>query len=377
MTAPASSHEARDILVVDDEECIRVGCSQILGKMGAQVRTVPNAEAALAAVRERCPDLIILDLKMPGMGGMEFLAHAQEVCPDSVVVVITGYATLESAVEAMKKGAYDFLPKPFTPDELKLVVGRGLERRHLALKAKALEREREMLRDSFAAVVSHQLRAPIAGAMQYMELIDFRFGDTVPEALKPALRKVSDKLQHLLQVVDKWQRFFKMGTTLDPADVVPVDLPALVRQAWETVLTKSSVKARLVLNADGAVGPTRGSVALLKELFANLFSNAIKYGGQDPEVTVQVRNEGPWTLVEVSDNGAGIPEEDLPRIFDCFFRGSGEAARKSPGLGIGLAIVKRVAEAHGGTVSVRSRLGEGTAFTVKLPLAQATAAAKS
>jgi signal transduction histidine kinase len=321
-------------------------------------------------VREKCPDLVILDLKMPGMGGMEFLARAKEACPDTVIVVITGYATLESAVEAMKKGAYDFLPKPFTPDELKLVVGRGIERRQLILKTVALEREKQMLRDSFAAVVSHQLRSPLVGAMQYMELVEFRYAEALPEAVKPIFEKVCGKMRQLLDVIEKWQRFFKTDTVLKPEEMVSVDLSEILRGAWETVRIKTASQMKFELYANGATGRVRGNAGMLEELFANLFSNAIKYSSERGEVTVRVKEEKPWVIVDVSDKGVGIPEEDLPRVFDCFYRGSGEAARMSAGLGLGLALVKRIAGAHGGSISVRSKLGEGSTFTVKIPLGE-------
>jgi len=107
---------------------------------------------------------------------------------------------------------------------------------------------------------------------------------------------------------------------------------------------------------------------MLAELFVNLFSNAIKYTGESGEIRVQAREERSRAVIDVTDNGVGIPEEDLPRIFDCFYRGSGEAVKKTSGLGLGLAIVKRIAEAHGGSVSVKSKVGEGTTFSVRIPL---------
>ena len=368
MTSPAHESQGRDILVVDDEECIRAGCTQVLSKSGFHVRTACNAEDALVAVGEKCPDLVILDLKMPGMGGMEFLARAKDACPDAVIVVITGFATLESAVDAMKNGAYDFLPKPFTPDELKLVVGRGIERRQLMLKMAALERDKEMLRDHFAMVVSHQLRSPLAGAMQYMELVDFRFADALPQEVRPILNKVHGKLRELLDVTDKWQRFFRVGTVLKPEDKTIVELPKILQGAWETVRSKSTSPVRFELCTNGLMGRVQGNGGMLAELFVNLFSNATKYTGANAEIMVRVREEKPCAVIDVTDNGVGIPEEDLPRIFDCFYRGSGEAVKRTAGLGLGLAIVKRIAEAHGGSVSVKSKVGEGTTFSVRIPL---------
>jgi two-component system phosphate regulon sensor histidine kinase PhoR len=138
------------ILVIDDEQIMREGCSRILCKDGWAVITAENGKQGLNEI-QACPekiDVILLDLMMPGMSGMEVLDHVRTIDPNLLVIVITGYATVESAVEAMKKGAYDFIPKPFTPDQLRIVVRRALERRTLQKEAEFLRRERERsLRD--------------------------------------------------------------------------------------------------------------------------------------------------------------------------------------------------------------------------------------
>ena len=131
------------ILVIDDEAVMRDGCYRILTKEGCEVLTAPNGEEGLAAIKGDSQGIavVLLDLKMPGMGGMEVLEQAKEVNPALLIVVITGYATVDSAVEAMKKGAYDFIAKPFSPDQLRLVVKRALEKRRLEREAEELRAE--------------------------------------------------------------------------------------------------------------------------------------------------------------------------------------------------------------------------------------------
>ncbi len=137
------------ILVVDDEQIMRDGCTRILSKEDWEVVTAENGEAGLEAIKRGSGfDVVLLDLMMPGISGMEVLEAAHQVDPNLLVIVITGYATVESAVEAMKKGAYDFIPKPFTPDELRIIVRRALERRSLQREMEVLKSEREKsLRD--------------------------------------------------------------------------------------------------------------------------------------------------------------------------------------------------------------------------------------
>ncbi len=138
------------ILVIDDEQIMRDGCSRILSRDGCSVICAENGNQGLEEIKGHPEniDVILLDLMMPGMSGMEALDHIRAIDPNLLVIVITGYATVESAVEAMKKGAYDFIPKPFTPDQLRIVVKRALERRTLQKEAEFLRREREKsLRD--------------------------------------------------------------------------------------------------------------------------------------------------------------------------------------------------------------------------------------
>jgi len=134
-----------NILVIDDEAVIRDGCSRILTKEGYRVKTVEHGEAGLGLIRtEKEPfDILLLDLMMPGISGMEVLEALRTIDPNLIVIVITGFATVESAVDAMKRGAYDFIAKPFTPDQLRIVVNRGLERKSLQREAENLRKERE------------------------------------------------------------------------------------------------------------------------------------------------------------------------------------------------------------------------------------------
>jgi len=135
--------EKKKILVIDDEAIMRDGCSQILANDGCEVLTAPNGEEGLAAIKGDPAgfEVVLLDLKMPGLSGMEVLEAAREVNPALLVVVITGYATVDAAVEAMKKGAYDFIAKPFSPDQLRLIVNRAQEKRRLELEAEQLRAE--------------------------------------------------------------------------------------------------------------------------------------------------------------------------------------------------------------------------------------------
>lgn len=132
-----------NVLVVDDEEMIRIGCKKILSDMGMNVDIVENGKVGLDLIQKKKYDMVLIDLMMPGMDGMELLTRINQIDEKIVSIIITGYATIESAVQAVKSGAYDYLPKPFTPDELRAIATKGIERRRLLLEADALRQERE------------------------------------------------------------------------------------------------------------------------------------------------------------------------------------------------------------------------------------------
>ncbi|HUV74059.1 MAG TPA: response regulator, partial [Anaerolineae bacterium] len=199
------------ILVVDDERGIREGCRRALVPLGHTVDVADTAATGLRMLREGSYDLVLLDLMMPGMSGMEALGRIREIDPDIVVIIITGYATVEAAVKTIKQGAYDFISKPFTADDLILVVNQGLEHRRLSLENKRLrsiEEEAEGLarakaelekldamKSRFMLTVAHELRAPVAAIQGYLGLIlDGYAGDDEQEMVENAHRRCGELL---------------------------------------------------------------------------------------------------------------------------------------------------------------------------------------
>ncbi len=160
-----------NILIIDDEETMRDSCRQTLSRDGHRVEVTENGAKGLALLETESFDLVILDLKMPGLSGMEVLKRIKEDDPDSVVIVITGYATVESAVEAMKSGAYDFIPKPFTPDSLRAIVKRALDRRELVL-------ENVLLRSELKASTDSEVIVGQSKAMKKVEQLVRKVGPT-------------------------------------------------------------------------------------------------------------------------------------------------------------------------------------------------------
>jgi signal transduction histidine kinase len=360
--------EKANVLVIDDEEMVRNSCTKILTEEGHVVRGAENGDQGLNVFKEFHPDLVLIDLKMPGKGGMEVLEELESEDPDVVKIVITGYATVSSALDAMKRGAYDFIPKPFTPDELVLIVTRGLEKRRLLMEKRALLIGQEKIRRNMVSLVSHELRAPIAATVQYLEVILEGVAGEVSSEAEDLIHRCDERLREMLELINKWINL----AVFDPIKLAEhfedVNLSEMALKSME--LLKSSAdkkKVRLSLEAQKNVPVITGSKICLEEVFNNLIGNAIKYNGKKGRVAVKIYEQGNDVCFEVNDNGIGIEKENLPRIFDEFYRVDGRRTSPIQGSGLGLAIVKTMVDAHGGAISVDSRFGKGTSFKIRLP----------
>lgn len=359
------------ILVIDDEKAMRDSCYQVLSKDGYATETAENGQSGLQKIREVRPDLVLIDLKMPGMGGMELLEKIGQIDPDIISIVITGYATIESAVEAMKLNAYDFLPKPFTPDQLRIVIERGLERRHLTAESARLRREKEMMRENFITLVSHQLRSPLASVKQYFGVIREGFAGEVTDKQKEIIQKAGGYIDNLVQLINDWLDMSRVeaGRIRDKSE--PVSLAASLSEALEVLKPQAEAKkVVLELNSADNLPLLNGDPKCLKEAFLNLLSNGIKYNREGGRVTVTVREQSDDLVIEVSDTGIGISRENLPFIFDEFFRIKSKETQHITGTGLGLPIARKIIEAHNGCVKVVSEPGKGTTFSIFLPKAQ-------
>jgi two-component system sensor histidine kinase/response regulator len=362
------------VLVIDDEESMRDSCYQALTKEGYRVETAVDAESGLRKVRELSPDIVLVDLKMPRVGGTEVLKEITSIDPTIVAVVITGYATVESAVEAMKCGAYDFLPKPFTPDELRIVTKRGLEKRRLSVEMEDLRRENERMRENFVTVVTHEMRAPLVAVEQYLEvMLKEMAGDVTPKQ-KEILEHSRKRVEWLLTLVNEWLSMSRIQRGKIVESLETVKMRTLLEESAALVKPQADQKdINIEIDVANGAESIEGDKDALSHVFMNLVSNAVKYNHEEGSVCVRAIDKGDSIAVEVEDTGVGIPEGSLPFIFDEFFRVRTDEGRRVTGTGLGLTVVKRIVEAHRGHVTVKSAVGQGTTFVVFLPKKQTIA----
>jgi len=356
------------ILCIDDDEVARESGEILLTRWGYRVSLAASGEAGLAVVEQDPPDVILVDLQMPGMDGLEVLERVRDSHPDTICIMITGHATLQTAVEAMKQGAYDFLAKPFSPDELKLTVQRGLEHRRLTLQTQQLRAEKARMQANFMTLVSHQMRSPLAAVRQLLEVPASQALGPLPEAYQGFISRAVYRLDLLARTLNAWLAMSR----LDQEGIESRKTSESLKELMDSLVSRAEADAAAAGQSleveiqcqDCQVEVDRES--LLEALY-NLVSNAVKYNLPQGVVSLRAA-EGPQGIsVSISDQGPGVRPEEADYIFDEFYRSRHETIKGKPGTGLGLSIARKVAQAHGGDITVQPGTGTGATFVVSLP----------
>ena len=381
MPEPVQPQSGR-ILVVDDEFPIREICRRTLTSSGYSVVTAVNGDEALKTLRDQKFDFVITDIMMPGScDGPRLLKAIKEGSPQTDVVIMTGFPSLETAIPTLKNGAYDYLIKPFDNALLLSVVQRCFEKRRLSdeldrekilrleLQAAYAELQKvEKLKESFMSRMSHELRTPFISVFFALDEIE---SDPSNATLAPVMKSLRAHISKVWNVVESMLFFADLRegdvssykVSVDPRGLIK-DLVQKFKPEWE----KRGVSIEFV--ADESVESIEGDAQLLGTAFKHLLLNAIYFNNKGGTVRIHIKNQGDSQVITFADTGIGIPADKLPKIFDSFYQVAEYMTREVGGLGLGLAIVRRIIEAHGGSVTVSSRLGEGSQFTVILPTGQ-------
>ena len=355
------------ILVIDDDRAMRESCRRTFRTTEFRVSTAEDGATGLERVRDLKPDIALVDLRMPDLDGIDVVEEIKKIDPTIVSIVITGYPSTEAAVEALRTGAYDFIPKPFTPQDLRSVAQRGLETRRKALEAAAILRQKQEMKDLLISLVSHQLRSPLTAVQGYFELI---LGDFVtdPDEQKRMIKQAHRRIAGLIEMINDWLKMARIDSAEIQKGFESVNLATILVESVDFLqpLAKTrDLSLSLELSSDLLL--VRGDKEILREVFSNLIDNGIKYTKQGGEVAVKTRENGECLFVDVADNGIGMSKADIPFVFERFFRVKSEETREIAGTGLGLAIARKIVEAHSGSITVTSEPGEGSIFTVKLP----------
>jgi len=372
----------RKILVVDDEESIRELCRRVLAASGYDVTTAQNGDEALTRVNDEEFDFVLTDVRMPGgCDGPSLLQAIKSRAPTTDVVVMTGFPSLETAVPTLRNGAYDYLIKPFDKELLLSVVRRCLEKRALSAelnREKTLRQELEAayaelqkvenLKEAFMSRLSHELRTPFVPIFFMLDSIET---DKDNPALQPVLRSLRSQIANLWQVVENLLLFSNLRGSDTTSYRVPVEPRALLKATIQKFKVEWEQKQLVVdLSVDDNIESIEGDPQLLATAFKHLLLNAIRFNKVGGNIRIEVKSQWDNLQISFTDTGIGIPQDKLQNIFDGFYQVAEYLTRQVGGLGLGLAIVRRIVEAHGGTITASSAPGEGCQFVVVLPIGQ-------
>jgi signal transduction histidine kinase len=354
------------VLVVDDEEWMRDACAIVLGREGMEVLAATGAAAGLELAAARKPDVVLVDVRMPGMSGIDFLTRVKEIDPDVVGIVITGYATIDVAVRAMKAGALEFLPKPFAPEQLRDLARRGVEHRRAIRRTALLGPEVAAVPGVRTEVLAHQLKSPLASLRQCASAVLHGYTGELPEQAHGMVEVIARRADQMLGLIDDWITLVRLEQGGAPSIREAVELNALLERLLERAAKRPDAAGRALALGQAAGGATvQGDAELLAELFGKLVANAFHRTPVGGEVRVEVRREAAAVTVRIFDGGPGIAEAERERVFEPFYRGA--AQRAVAGDGLTLPIARRIAAAHGGGVAVGGESGRGAVLTVVLP----------
>ena len=280
--------------------------------------------------------------------------------------MITAYATIETAVQATKRGAYDFLPKPFTPEELRSTLRKAVEHVVVSIQARRLEAERRQVRFQFISVLAHELKAPLNAVQGYMDVLEDQHANLSPEDSEQVFRRCAIRLRYMRKMIDDLLDLTRIESGQKKRELRTIDLAEAVGMTVETVRPSADERnIKIVIQAPAQL-EFYGDGDEIEIILNNLVSNAVKYNRDSGTVTIRLKQEDQYIHLSVEDTGIGMTKEESERLFEDFVRIRNEKTRSIPGSGLGLSIVRKIVQLYGGKASIQSEPDKGSTFSVTL-----------
>lgn len=348
------------LLIIDDEDIVLKSCRKILSKRDdLEIHTALSGDEGLETVEKENFDIVITDLKMPGTGGMEVLKRLKKDKPGITVIIFTGYATVETAREALKNGAFDYIPKPFTPEELRDIVDN-------AIQSRESESDTQML--DLMAIVSHELKSPVSVVHTTAEtLYKGYFGNLDPQQQK-TIETILRNCEYLEDIIRNYIDLSKMEIDDMKSFQKRINLVEDVIDPIIKIPEHVNNNKNISINTEFEVEPeVYGDENLLKIVVTNYVNNAIKYGKPGTEVKIRLSQKEDSYIFSVYNEGVGIPGEDMDKLFNKFSRLKQKGTEGIKGSGLGLYICRKIIEKHKGKVWAESKYGEWVTFYFSLP----------
>jgi signal transduction histidine kinase len=376
--------EPPKILVIEDEDLVRQSYNDMFSNFGYEVESVPNGREGMSRITKQDYDIVVTDLNMPEMNGIDVLKYIKKKKPYIEVIVITGYATLENAIEAMKVGAYDYFAKPVDIEHVRIVISKCVkqiqsrkeneELRSLTQRLKELNE----LKDKFITITNHELRTPVTVLKGYIELVDYFLEESRDENVNEAIEIISETMSELVSIVEQMHDIssFEYGKKrLVGGDVEIEKVLDLICKEMKILFEKRNIQFKLKLPESGVI--VYGDDRQLKRSLRELLQNALKFTpeGGHVELEYSANLENKKIYIKVKDDGIGIPKDKLDLIFEPFYEVqnvinhmTSKTEFMGGGIGLGLTLAKEVFESHKGKLLLESEENGGSTFTVVLPI---------
>ncbi len=366
------------VLVIDDEPGIRSGVSRILNNFHVtypfmdedytyEVTEAATGEDGMAILEREMHDILLLDNKLPGMQGVEVLELVRKRNYDIVVAMITSYASLDVAIRATRDGAIDFIPKPFTPQELKSSIENITKQQYLKRITHRMNQEGKKIRYQFLSVLSHELKAPLNALEGYLRMMqEKQAGDRIEDYATPIERSLQ-RIQGMRSLIMDLLDFTKIRLDRKEEKIQEVRLSEVASESVITVqpyAIQMDVSISLDIRSDVSIMADPDDMEIV---FNNLISNAVKYNKAGGKAEITIDSSDSEAILVITDTGIGITDSDLQNLFTEFVRIRNEKTRNISGSGLGLSIVRKVVELYHGTINVESKPDIGTTFTIRLP----------
>ena len=373
------------ILVVDDEKEIREMLLKALTRLTEfRVELAGDGEEALKKIEQEDFDLVLTDLKMPKKDGLQLVSDIAKSKPETLTVLMTGHGTIDSALEAMKQGASDYLLKPLNLDEMIVRLRKVLGERQRFIKlrdfAAQLERANQELKrvdemkSEFVSVASHELRTPLTTIKNAVQLVLRGKAGEINETQANFLSMAEKNIDRLTNILNSLLDLSRIESGNIGMKFEEFDLTSPIKFILSSLKPQADGKSiHLNMEAPEELPPVYGDREKVEQILMNLIGNAIKFTPEGGEISVSPKlpdGEGGMVAISVKDSGIGIPEDQLKKVFEKFYQVEGSLHRSVSGTGLGLAITKGLVEAHQGKIWVESEVGKGSTFTFTLPVSK-------
>ncbi len=350
------------VLVADDEQVIRNLFERFLGKQGYSVSTAADGLSTLNEIEKNNYDMLILDLKMPKMEGIKALKAIRQLNKDLIIIIITGYATVDTAKEAIRQGCFDYITKPFNIKDVNIIIKRAFDMRRLVEEKRKLKEKLETAQRlaslaQMGAGVAHEVNTVLTSIKLFLEMLKPKL---------PELKKEGKDIDLILSEIERCEKLivrFLSFAKPEKAEFFKTDINKIIKRSLRFFRYKL-IKQKITV----VTKQTKDMPAILcdpiqiEEVFLNIFSNSIDAMAGGGRLAVRSGVLGEKAVITIKDTGIGIPEEHMKKLYNPFF------TTKPRGTGLGLSIVHRIISEHKGIVEIISEENKGTSVRIELPI---------